>query len=600
MVTKLPQPTAHYQSKDLSKVAGHETIVAVHHRSGRNRVWRYATAQGRPVPFAVLVLALLLGRFIMPAALYADAHTAKSVQTAASELAAQLLETVATGSSVALRPLRLDVSGLPDRVSDRLTDALQLALFETAGGRVTLKTRDLETVYNALEELYDSDIELLLLRAQVDVEIVCTASPATDSVHLLCKGLALEEATEVAMGQADFPLSREPVGLEFAIADLTERVVRGAPRSGTLDGVMIYDQLTGGKTELSNYLASLLEASVVESMEQRQRDEAGAERAEAVLATARERVEGLPRYRVQGSLWRLDAEQVRLQLRLLPSEGRRPLLATGADIAVVSLPSGLSATPTHSHSDAGRMYEARASAVVSTRLDRRAAERGARNLARARVVASALGLPAPTVEEVTTESDAVAVLENMLNEGIPVDERWFPVNLDLAGTDEERVAVGLAARVAPIGGMYRPRVSASLSNRIFRARHPITIEIRSEESAYLGVFAWGADNRVVRLYPEPGRPLRIAGGEVLVLPRPGEGRIVSEPLRSPDNREDHEALIVIAAADSADFSTLAPTVGARLSDTQARAVPGGDFLAALGSAGIGQVTVIVLPYQVHR
>ena len=82
-------------------------------------------------------------------------------------LAAQLLETIVAGSSIALRPLRPDASGLPDRISDRITDALEDSAFDAAGDRVSLKTRDLEAVYKALEELYEADVGDLLLQLWV-------------------------------------------------------------------------------------------------------------------------------------------------------------------------------------------------------------------------------------------------------------------------------------------------------------------------------------------------------------------------------------------------------------------------------------------------
>ena len=336
-------------------------------------------------------------------------------------------------------------------------------------------------------------------------------------------------------------------------------------------------------------------------MEERRTSEAGAARAEEVLGTAPDAPEGVPRYRLQGSLWRVDAEQIQVTVRLLPAEGRRRLAAARADVAVASLPQVMAGVPSPVGPGTGRLHEARAAAVISARLDREAAKRAARNLARARVIAQAIGVPAPVVEEVTSETEAVAVLENLLNEGLPTDERWFPVAPDAAGSPaEERVAVGLAAQVVPVGGVFRPDVTAILGRKIYRAGDPITIEIRSEESAYLGVFGWGADNRVVRLYPANEQVLHVGAGDVQVLPRPGDGSIVSEPLRVPDNQEDHEAFIVVAAAELVDFAALAPPAGATLPETQNRAVPGGQFLAALGALDLGRTRVILLPYQVHR
>ena len=298
-------------------------------------------------------------------------------------------------------------------------------------------------------------------------------------------------------------------------------------------------------------------------------------------------------------LWHLDDERIEAEVFLQNQE--RVDGAASAVIAVASLPRDLQAAY-GSRSDVGgspgRMYEAVAEAVLSDRLDRTSAVRAARNLARARVVAQALGLPSPGVREVTTEADATVAFEGFLDAGLPVDERFFEIPPE-GSAGGERLAVRLAARVVPIGNLLPPAVSARLDRAVYRAMEPIRVEIRSEETAHLGVFAWGADNRVVRLYPRESSHLLVGRGEMLALPQPGDGSILSAPLPIPGNREDHEALVVVASPRPLDFTALAPAAGATLTGTMARAVDGAGFLAELAAQDTARMAVLWLPYQVH-
>ena len=200
------------------------------------------------------------------------------------------------------------------------------------------------------------------------------------------------------------------------------------------------------------------------------------------------------------------------------------------------------------------------------------------------------------MDEVWTEADAVAALGQYLSKGLPVDEQFRDLGVD----DGSRIGVRLAAKVVPVGVVSRPAVTAKLQKTVFKAMEPISIELRSEAKVWLGVFAWGADNRVVRLYPKDGQwRLTMEAGEVVVLPRQSEGRIRSEPLRMGGNLEDHEALIVVAATERADYDVLAPMAGTTLTETIGRARDGSAFFAALAMAAWGQMSVTVLGYQVH-
>ena len=522
----------------------------------------------------------------------------------AVRLAAGLLDTIPPGTRLALRPLDPRDTGLPRAVGARLYESVLNAVVGAAAGRGTdvLARERLHEVYSTLEEFYQGDVASMLQAARADVEIICKASPVADGVNLSCGAVDIAETLTLAHAMARFPLERAAAPYSLAVAEIARRLADGAPEVGPVERVMLMDASIGARGDLGAYLGQRLEGEVIRRMAERARREGNEARVAAVLGTAPDASGALPRYRLRGNLWRLDGERVRVEMRLV-HRGRN-LLAAGADIALASLPPTLAAGAAvgggTGAGTAGRMYEAVAEAVVSDRLDRSSALRAAGNLARARVVALALGLPPPGVTEVTSEEDAVAAFAGFLDAGLPVDEAFRNVRPEGGSGGAERVAVRLVARVVPVGSVIRPAVRARLEHAVYRAMEPMRIEIRSEEAAHLGVFAWGADDRVVRLYPRGASRLAVGGGETLDLPRRGEGRLLSAPLPLPGNREDHEAFVVVASPRPIDFGALARAAGASFAETMNVAVEGSAFLAALAAQDPARMAVIWLPYQVHE
>ena len=245
-----------------------------------------------------------------------------------------------------------------------------------------------------------------------------------------------------------------------------------------------------------------------------------------------------------------------------------------------------------------RRYEAVAEAVVSDRLDRLSALRAAYNLARARVVSQALDLPPPGVMMIRTKADAAWVFTGLLDAGLPVDQRFEWINPKEGADEEEKIGVRLTARVVPIGNHLRPAMNAWLDQSVYKAREPIEIEIQSNEEVHLGIFAWCADNRVVRLYPRKRDGLRMGAGERLTLPKHGELRIMSAPMFG--NREDQEAFVVVAVTSPIDFATLAPTTREIFSTTTNRPTEGADFLNALAGKKPTHMKLVWLPYLVRE
>ena len=338
----------------------------------------------------------------------------------AVRLAAGLLDTIAPGARLALRPLDPRETGLPRAVGARLYEKVLNAVVRAAAGRdvAVLARERLHEVYGTLEEFYQGDVESMLRAARADVEIICKASPVADGVNLSCGAVDLVETITVAHAMARFPLPRAAAPYSLAVAEIARRLADGAPAVGPVERVMLMDVSIGARGDLGAYLGQRLEGEVVRRMAERARREGNEARVAAVLGTAPDASGEVPSYRLAGDLWRLDEERARVEMRL--RHRGRTLLAAGADIALASLPSHLvagAASRSGGGAGGGRMYEAVAEAVVSDRLDRKAALRAARNLARARVVAQALGLPPPGVTRVTAEEDAVAGVRGLPRRG---------------------------------------------------------------------------------------------------------------------------------------------------------------------------------------
>ena len=523
----------------------------------------------------------------------AAAPGSEPVIAPAVRLAEGLLATIPPDSRLALRPLDPRETGLPRAVGGSLYESILNAVVDASHRRgVTVLARErLHEVYGSLEEFYQGDIESMLKAARADVEIICKLTPVAEGVSLACGAVDLNGTVTVAHAVARFALERPLASLDIAVPEMARRLADGAPAVGPVERVMLMDTSIGARGNLGAYLGRRLEGELIQRMADRKGGEDDEARVAATLRTASGKGAEQWSYRLEGDIWRLDDERIRLEVRL--RSGGRSLVATGADISVSSLPPQLMGSGGAGGTPGGR-YEAVAEAVVSDRLDRVSALRAARNLAQA------LALPPPGVTAITGEGDAMATFSGYLDKGLPVHERYEEVWPEGGASGEERVAVRVAARVVPIGVVVRPAVSARLEHAVYEAMKPMRLEIRSEESARLGVYSWGADDRVVRLYLRGRDRLEIGTGETIFLPRRGEGDIMSVPLPTPGNREDHEAFVVVASTGRVDFARLAPEVGANLSDTMKRSVDGAGFLAALAGEDPARMALVWLPYQVHK
>ena len=526
-----------------------------------------------------VALILLLGQIaVVPPMVTADDQRRPEERLAEALLQDLEIE----GKRIAVSPFHRS-AGLPERLYHRLTNALHAI---AADRRVTLLTHRLGELAKLHEEHYSDDIDLLgLLRsARADVQILCSTveGAAAGHVSLSCEAADLVTTREYGYGIADFELEWNEM-IDFTIANMVEPIVEHAP--GSLERKRVTFTEAGCESELGEYIGRHLLVKLNERIRGRARQESRA-------VTGRDgepgAASGTTGYYLEGRIWRGDV-RVELEVTIRDDDTivdtRHRMIAFSAN------------SPLPPRFAAGcKTYGARAAAVVLRGTGPRF---------------GAAGGPQPSSRPGDCQSPLSVASRNGRRDGhgrwlgsawqvsaggLPVDEqeKWERTS------GEERVAVYLQARVAPLGFVGRPKVAATLDRERYRAGEPITIMINSDEPVHLGLFAWGADDSVVRLYPAKStQTLMLDAGEKLVLPRRDldEPYIMSGPL--PGHDEDHEAFIVVATPHPADFSALANATGTSVADTINQARGAAAFFAGLAELDRARMTVVVLLYQVH-
>ncbi len=229
------------------------------------------------------------------------------------------------------------------------------------------------------------------------------------------------------------------------------------------------------------------------------------------------------------------------------------------------------------------------------------AKRRARDHARALVIGRALG---HQVDSNTVVRDASLALDfiHASTVGITYDETWGDFAIQKEGERTVRVAVDLRARVRPLGDSARaPAVRGRLNRAVIVAGEALSVTVESPVRAYFGLYALQSDLKVSRVYPHDTGPqyLVVEPGHALILPRPEDpGTLTSAPL--PGNREDGEALVLVASARPLNFRRLAPAIGEAADETVGTAGSQTDFYQALSQEDLRLVSLRFLPFVVRR
>ena len=510
-------------------------------------------------------------------------------------VARALIEKIPKGERIGLVPFGLPSTAIPRAVADDLYDRIARAMFEASKMRHSFinKTRTDKAWESWQAERETSDYQDFWNERRVGVTVHCEDRGLQDrGIALSCAAFPVGKDSKLkgdvpaplglfAVKSRLFPYTYTLTGLGLALA-------RGAPEPRKIARVRIADR-EGQRSALTEHMEETVQGVVEQRFEARRRSVRGQTNLREPMGRSSEAPETRGVYELHGKMTWMDAFVAELSLWLQDGkdvvEPRRK-----GEIRRDWLPENLVGPDTGQ-----RRYRATARAVVSEGLGENSAKRAVKNLARARVVAKALGLPAPKIAEIRSEKDGVQALRRTLDHGITTEELFRGPSKD--GGGGWRVA--LDARVVKVGTTLRPEFSARLAKDELLAMEEIRIELSAKEPVHVAVFAWGADNKVVRLYPSGKVPdLTVPAGASVLLPRAGEGRIRSAPL--PGNQADHEAFIVVAANDRLGFDGLAPLAGASMDATMAAAVSGSAFFERLAQLDLSHAAVSVLPYRVAR
>ena len=522
-------------------------------------------------------------------------------------LAQQLIEGIPPRERIALYPLWGESQDIPKEDAKPLYDRILAAIYRASEGRHGVFGRNQDdAIWEAWQrEHEDSDYQTLWKNRKVGVVVRCQDRPHDLGIHLSCTALSVgAERLESDVPASElFPVSRPAFKFDYALNRLSRRLAEGLFKRlgdrwpGRIAGAHVIHRDTGQRSRLGGILEEHLSTGVNRKIDARRVRLEREARGRAVLQSDEDKPAEESGYRLCGGIQPWNDSTMRLQVRLTGGscessaapEENEVLSRASEDIEWAWLPSGIV-------EDAGaRRFRAEARAELSDRLDEEGAKRAMRNLARARVVAQALGVAAPSMDVIRSEADGVRALTGTLDHGVPVDESFSGPWPD----GSNGLKLELTARVVKIGAAVRPRFRASLEKSELREKEPVRIELSADEAVHAAVFAWGADNRVVRLYPNPNAPdLRLEAGRHVVLPRAGEAYIWSAPM--PGNAEDHEAFIVLAAGERLAFERLTRRAGDSVEKTILAGVPATSFFAALAKLDTSRLALTVLPYRVTR
>ena len=516
---------------------------------------------------------------------------------AACRLAQNLIEGIPAGQRVALLPFGPPETGIPAEVAADLYDRIAYAMFTASNGRHVFvgRDRDDEIWESWQSERERSDFRAFWERRRVGVAVHCKdRKPRGRGIALNCTaafvGAESTPGSDVFGGTETFPVddgSFRHFQYRYTLENLGHKLAEKELDPKEIAHVFVIDGGSGERTALTGDIGERIRDAVNERFEARRRSLRG----QANLQTVMGRDDGnaaTPRggYELRGTVAWMDDRVASLRMSL--RDGGAAVATVSGDIERPWLPERLAT------GDTGAMrYAATARVVVSDGLGKERAGRAAMNLARARVAAKALGV-APPMDGIRSGADGMAALKWTLERGIPVDERFQGPWNDADGGRRVR----LDARFIELGSAARPAFEATLSKDDLRAGEDIRIALSATDAVHAAVFAWGADGKVIRLYPNPTAPeLSVPAGGRVALPREGEGRIVSAPL--PGNAADREAIVVIVSGKRLEFDERVKLAGGSVEETMAAAVSGGRFFETLGRLDLSRAGLAFLPYRVR-
>lgn len=527
---------------------------------------------------------------VLAGAAFAGAARAAAECDAAC-LARALIAEIPPGERIALVPFEPPATAIPREDADRIYDEVARALFEESGGRHVFAARNRrDAVWEDWQaERARSDYDAFFEKRKVGVTVRCTAAePPGEVLRLACTAHPVGKESRLS-GDAYAPPAAFSVGplfgYAFALTRLGIDLAKGAPAPAGIASVFIADEETGQRSRLTEDIGRRIRAVVEARFEARRRILAGRRN----MGRDDDEPSGPPGgYALRGVLTWPTGETAELAVSLRDGGAR----ATSSRIEI-----GRKLLPSRLVEVGGmRLYRASGRAVPSAGFEAESARQAAEHLARARVVARALGLPAPE-GPARSEADGMQALSWALQRGIPADER-FPVSRQDA---DAAWTVEIEARVVVPGRLLRPEFEARLEADELRAGAQLRVDLlaQDQDAVHAAVFAWGADGKVYRLFPDFRQAdLAVPAGGRMSVPSDERCPVRVGPM--PGRRASHEAVVAIAARERLPFEQLAPSFCYEAGKAPPPPKAGDAFLAALARLDLGRAAVVVLPYRVER
>lgn len=546
-----------------------------------------------------LCLVLGLAGAAMPPALAAapPSFDPQALQSVADAIAADLMRGIkaAVGGEhlkLAVRPFRPDAV-VPEDAAGQLNNAVEIALKRAAGDKITILDRaDLQAVWNEADEFQpQATLDQHIKDAGANILVLGELRPVPGGFDLTYKADDLRPgSTGEVLG-----VMREPhflpstfvastgrpldEAVRTAAIEMARRIVEGTPVEGGHPRL----QDTGETTPFGDYVMQLFMTNVEQQLPNALRRQAGqqAETGAAPAAPAKPA-------RITFGLTVYDLDRwVDVKFADESPDGSENT-SVMTRISMDSIPANLLPIKPRCGSF---VHTVSGEALVGKLLDREGALRAARALARARAVAEETCASVAGAPSVVRDTADAAWAMQAIAGGVTYDEHWSESTLD----DGQRVRTVLQARVRTLGG-GAPAIKATLSPPVVETAAPFGITLSTDQQAYVAVFGWQSDDRVLRLYPFGGQhALPVADGRPLQLPRRGDAPFATEP--RPGLTTDFEALIVVASAKPLDYDGIAQEVAPTAEESMQRARPVGELFAALAKIET-PLSLTVVPYQI--
>lgn len=541
-----------------------------------------------PIRAAILALCLLLP---FPPAARAD--EAEKFQT----FAAELLNYIAPGRSVAVRPFKPTELPIDANVAAAFNDELVAALIQRSKGQHRfIRLEALRVMIAEKCELQpdecDKMMETSLRNAGASILVVGRMRADGADVKLSYEAYDLEQTTTLASTVPQrFSIARpsaaSALALGAAMSEAGKYLSENTEDLKTLCRGRMTFQDTRIETSFGRFLVNNA-ADAVHRAASNLLSGSGVILGDAVDGACPDGGRG-GAYTLTGNYWALG-DQISVRLALRNDLGQEVNVWQG-QVYSNTVPSALALQPTEEGERVGRGL-----ALIGPETSDAEAQLRARMQARMDAIASATGHLSPAGGTVRDVAGARAVLAAM-SDTVTYDETW---------TRDGRVErqgkpvweVELRGRVRKLGGDQAPQIEARLENDEIVTGEPLVLTVTSPVKAYIGLYAWGADDRIVRLYPaSESEPVVVQPNARLVLPPGGEG-LSSGPL--PDSPLNTEALVVVASRQPIDFVALAAGVpGIDVDATMQSSVPVNRFNEELRKLDQQAVSVRYVPYTVR-